>query len=227
MEHWFQRACAREPDERYPSALALVEALRLAAGISSPAAGAEAGPFHGGDEPPRATPADRVGDAVNPLAGPGVARSTTAGTSLRTNPEGARRNRQLLIVSSAIGLAVGVLGVAFALRLERGSGSGTLPAASAHVGVAGEPAATPSRARSIAAAPALSLLEPATVNQPIAVPAQGQDASSSSLETVTTASRPRAPSPSVPAANATKPSVGSSAHSTSSTKPAGTIDLGY
>src|SRR4029077_20254905 len=34
MEDWFQRACARQPEDRYRTAQAFIEALRVAAGIS-------------------------------------------------------------------------------------------------------------------------------------------------------------------------------------------------
>ena len=36
MEEWFQKACAREPGDRFASAQAFMGALRVAAGLSAP-----------------------------------------------------------------------------------------------------------------------------------------------------------------------------------------------
>ncbi|MDP9036386.1 MAG: serine/threonine protein kinase, partial [Myxococcota bacterium] len=115
MEDWFQKACAREPGERYPSAAAFIDALRLAAGISAPAGGVEAAAFAGagaGGSP-----------LASPAAGAAVPRSTTAGTSLGASVDSGRRTRQLVIASSVIGLAVGVLGVSLVARTTRTSES--------------------------------------------------------------------------------------------------------
>jgi len=35
MEAWFQKACAREPDQRFPTAQAFIESMRIAGGLSA------------------------------------------------------------------------------------------------------------------------------------------------------------------------------------------------
>jgi serine/threonine-protein kinase len=106
MEDWFKKACARQPEDRYPTAQAFVEALRVAAGISRQS---EALVERGASLPGLAPPDAVSGEDAS--SGQGVQLpSTTAGTTLGTGPARSQRTRWVVVAASAIlGLAVAPL----------------------------------------------------------------------------------------------------------------------
>jgi len=146
MEDWFQKACAREPDHRYPNAQAFVEALRIAAGLSSPA-------DHSGSHMPQITPygarppgpmelrqAPTTSEATvpnqpqPPPASPAL-RSTT-GAAVETFDGGAAagvpagRGRLVgAVAMGIIGLVVSVVGVTVFVHRRDASSATTAPAA--------------------------------------------------------------------------------------------------
>jgi serine/threonine-protein kinase len=64
MEDWFQKACAREPDQRFQTAQAFVEAMRIAAGIST-------GPERSGSFVPQSVQSQpQLPGASNPVSMP-------------------------------------------------------------------------------------------------------------------------------------------------------------
>jgi serine/threonine-protein kinase len=141
VEHWFQKACARLPEDRFSSAQALVEALRVAAGISSPSqvdSVSGEGPFM-----PVAPAGDGEQAAQDPAAAVGAlpVPSTTGGTALRSIATTNRRARWVAMSGAAIlGLAVAPVVVLFALGRKS-------PAVSPAVEVATAPATAASAAK--------------------------------------------------------------------------------
>jgi hypothetical protein len=106
VDDWFQKACARQPEDRYPSAQALVEALRVAAGISS----ASAGQFESvaGNRPALSAAFPPRGGGNPTGAEPGhvfPAPSTTAGTSFGATSATNRRPLWVLVTAAVVGLA--------------------------------------------------------------------------------------------------------------------------
>jgi serine/threonine-protein kinase len=72
MEAWFQRACAREPQERFPSAQEFADALRIAAGMTLQQRGSSLTPLQ-----PSSGGSSREGPAFvsSPGTGPGISRT--------------------------------------------------------------------------------------------------------------------------------------------------------
>ncbi|MDP9002589.1 MAG: serine/threonine protein kinase, partial [Myxococcota bacterium] len=106
MDAWFQRACSRQPEDRYPSGQAFVDGLRVAAGLSSPQP-TELSPQRAGPllPPSIADDTERTGRARGILPTPSTTAGGTVGTlSLTAN----RRARWVLVV------AAGILGLAMA-----------------------------------------------------------------------------------------------------------------
>ena len=109
MEAWFQKACARQAEDRYPTPQAFVEALRVAAGISRQSE-ALADKSH-------SLPGLAPGEVANPSAAPADAAlpSTTAGTTLGAGLPRGQHARWVWVAASAIvGLAVAPLIAVFA-----------------------------------------------------------------------------------------------------------------
>jgi eukaryotic-like serine/threonine-protein kinase len=102
MEDWFQKACARQPDDRYPTAQAFIEALRVAAGISRRSDSfAERNPSLPGLAAGLTGPEAATLDPAGPLP------STTTATTMAADPARTRRTRWVWVVASGIlGLAV-------------------------------------------------------------------------------------------------------------------------
>jgi eukaryotic-like serine/threonine-protein kinase len=182
MEDWFQRACARDPGQRYPSAQAFIEGLRVAAGstMNSAVWGPTGAPMSGasGGLRAEATPMPGALGTSMPLQGnPSV--STTGGIAAegvglpKTGP-----GKAVVFVVSGVALAAGVLGITLVTRHHDGQGSSTTaqearPQAAA-AGAGGAPA-TQAPAPSNAAAKIAALPEP----QPAATPAEESPSSTS------------------------------------------------
>jgi serine/threonine-protein kinase len=107
VEDWFQKACARMPDDRYQTAQVLVEALRVAAGISAagpsdPLAAAQPSP----DSPYGSAPGDASRRPFGASSGVLPAPSTTAGTTIGADsPSGVRGRRVVIVAAAVVGLA--------------------------------------------------------------------------------------------------------------------------
>jgi serine/threonine-protein kinase len=63
MEAWFQKACAREPDQRFPTAQAFIESMRIAGGLS-------AGLEHSGSYVPMVPSAPGSAPGMTPVGRP-------------------------------------------------------------------------------------------------------------------------------------------------------------
>jgi eukaryotic-like serine/threonine-protein kinase len=105
MEEWFQRACARDVDQRYPSAQAFSDALHAATGTGVP------GPRLAGAT--TATPVSTTGEASSVTAD--GARPRTPWTAV--------------VLSGALGLAVAVGGVVLAVHALKPAHPPTAPEA--------------------------------------------------------------------------------------------------
>jgi serine/threonine-protein kinase len=126
MEDWFQKACARDADQRYPSAQAFVDGLRLAAGLtatgdrfSAPMSGDTSGILRPQTTPmPVQTPMPGSMNVTMPMQGsPSV--STTGGTSLEGQIPGVPskgKSMALVFVVAGVALAAGVLGITLVTR---------------------------------------------------------------------------------------------------------------
>ena len=225
MEGWFQRACAREPDQRFPTAQAFAEALRIAAGISSP------GPAPMLDAPgpnlprppmhstpvPQNTPTTQWSDPSR-LAVPQASSTTGPVVGAESSPAArpARRRALALVAAAILGLVISIIAAIVFVKSTtagaRGSASTTAPTVSAAT-TATSGMAAPS-ASSLALEPAATASEAPSGSAAIAPPpkplALGQT------------NRPATP---VPAVTAT-----ATATTTPPSKPPGkpgTVDLGY
>ncbi|HZU85040.1 MAG TPA: serine/threonine-protein kinase [Polyangiaceae bacterium] len=220
IEAWFQKACARLPDDRFPSAQAFVEALRVAAGISSP----------GPSDPLAAKFPSISGVGAAPDAASRSARSpvpetlntpsTTSGTALGPPFTPGARGRIVLIVAvAALGLVV-VPVVVFVSHARRADSAA--PAAAG----AKEPAAVVDRGladagASVSLAPLTT--EPAAQSSPPAIAASPPTGATTARPAVgaPAAAAPPAPHLTTPVAKPAAPPARAPA------KPSGGIDLGY
>jgi serine/threonine-protein kinase len=220
METWFHKACARQAEHRYASAQAFVEALRVAAGISSARQG-EAVPERAaslpGIAPAEAVPHGSAAEAL--LAMP----STTAGTSVGTadSPTN-RRTRWVLVTASAIlGLAIAPL-IVLAMHGRQAPASVPAPQVTTASGIV-----TAATARPEGAGGSTVSLAPLPSQSPTALPSVASAA-------------PSSPSAEKPMANPWHPPVRPTAATTPASppakpiatarptdKPTGAIDLGY
>jgi hypothetical protein len=222
IETWFQRACARQPDDRFPSAQALVEALRIAAGISSsrqgdPAAGRIPG-MPGVSGPDETGPA-AIARPAHLLHTP----STTAGTSVGATPVvGSRRARWALVIASAVlGLTVAPLIVLLARGRTTGA-AGNLPATEDRQ----SNAVVPVGPRTLASSSPDNDAEPHVALVPLAAPSAHPGASTPADKVVAGPGHPQSHPvfvPTLPPPQAGKPP----ATSPVAPKPTGAIDLGY
>jgi serine/threonine-protein kinase len=213
MEAWFQKACARQAEDRYPSAQAFVEALRVAAGISRQSDFmAERSASLPGLHPVNVTQPDASpGDPALPLP------STTTGTAMAADTARNRRTRWILVVASAIvGLAVAPL---IALLAHGRSAPQTPPLTQ---GGASAGMATQSQRD---AATTVSLIE--TTAPPSSLPAPTAAATSAPVDDKSVGSQWRAPPR--PVATTAPPMFTAKPASTPRApgKPTGAIDLGY
>jgi serine/threonine-protein kinase len=198
MEEWFQRACARDVDQRYPSAQAFVDGLHAAAGTGAP------GPRLGG--PTTGTPVSTTGEASSVTAD--GARPRTPWTAV--------------VLSGVLGLAVAVTGVGLAVRALKpahsASGPGTVQSATGGPPVAAGsvPAAISAPIATIAPPP------PETAMPTSSAPGAAANALASaahrppSVPSSTASPAGKAPSSAPPRNVGARP-----------TKPSTTVDLGY
>jgi serine/threonine-protein kinase len=209
MEDWFQKACARDPDARFPTARALVDGLRVAAGISAATAWPASAQFN-----TPAGPSSQLGAGgiVASLPLP----STTDGASLAMPSQVKTRPTRWVwaacLVLGGVGLVAGI-GV-----MRYGGRAG---------GVAAARSATPL----VATAPPQEIAPlPVDVGAPPPLAETDPAAASSEMSR-----RPRGPAGHAPPPNAatparpapSTPSPAVRPPAPISPKPTGTIDLGY
>jgi serine/threonine-protein kinase len=214
MEDWFKKACARQAEDRYPTAQAFIEALRVAAGISRQSDSVvERGPSLPGLAGPGAVPPED--SAVEPgLRQP----STTVGTTLGAGETRSQRARWLVVTASAIvGLAVAPLIAVLA------HGRPARQTVSAAQGATSTGAVLiprqPDAATSALLAPIASTSETSLPTQPSAV-------TSPSIESKA-ANQWRAPPRPVATATPPVPTAKPTATPRATGKSTGAIDLGY
>jgi serine/threonine-protein kinase len=106
MEGWFQRACAREPQDRYTTALEFADGLRVAAGMTLQQRG------------PSMVPSQRVSGAVSSRETPALASAPSTGPGIsRTDdpvgpPPGTSKLRFGLVMAGAALVVVGGAAIA-------------------------------------------------------------------------------------------------------------------
>ena len=120
MEDWFQKACARDPDHRFQSAQAFVDALRLAAGMTAggdrmsalgPASLDGTGSLRPQVTPLPTPPPGSMGMTM-PLQAGSPSVSTTGGTSLEGQVPAKKGSKVAVLAVSGLALAAVVAGVA-------------------------------------------------------------------------------------------------------------------
>ncbi len=211
VEDWFQKACAREPEARYSSAQALVEALRIAAGLSAPQVSENALVAAGGageGSLARGTPG---GVPALPI----TTSAPFVGTSLPAGVPRGRSTVAALAIAGVVVLSIAGAVVAFVLHgRETVAASPTESATPASQPPAPSPA---SAAAAMSLAPIATAVAPGSASAPhipVTSPSpSGKPAASSgrgSAQAASAAVGAKSPPPSAPAA-----------------KPQGTIDLGY
>jgi serine/threonine-protein kinase len=180
MEDWYRRACAREPDQRYPSAQAFVDALRVAAGAPSSPGLFTSPPVTG-----------------TPVSTTGAASSVTAAAVPHRTPWA------LVVVAGVLGLALAIGGVFFALQGRRAptGAASSAPTAASSMGSADRTAT----AHDVPAA-TLDPIATATVTPPTASTATAPAGSASAAKSIPGASRTPAVGGAKPAgSHATRP----------------------
>ncbi len=140
MEQWFQKACAREPDQRFPNAQAFVDSMRIAAGISSSAdrsgsfvpsqpmsqpvsPGAVSMPMGRPPGPLDMRPPPTFSDATVPRRAP-IAPAATPSTNSAlafegtqvAPPPGGRGKLMTAVITTAVVVALGAGGIMLATR---------------------------------------------------------------------------------------------------------------
>ena len=225
MEDWFQKACAREPDARFPTAQAFVESMRIAAGISSApehsgsfvpsqpiSPGAVSMPMGRPPGPLDLRPPPTFSDATVPrrAVAPATTPSTNSalafeGTQAMPAP-GGRGKMIAAVVATAVVVALAAGGIAVATRHH------DTPAAAA--------APTPVTADSPSAPPAVATVPSATATLAATAEAPSAIPSASVAATV----KPAAPQP-PPRGGAVAP-VSPTPKPPQPAKP-GNVDLGY
>jgi serine/threonine protein kinase len=211
MEAWFQKACARQAEDRYPTAQALVEALRVAAGISRQSEALA--------DKSSSLPGLAPGEVANPDAAPadGALPSTTAGTTLGAGLPRGPHTRWVWVAASAIaGLAVAPMIAVFA---HGRSPPQTSPAADS-------PPARIATSPSLDAATGVTLA-PITTQTPSSLPVLPSAVAPPPRDEKPTANQWQAPPR--PAANPAPPApaVKPIATPRATGKSSGAIDLGY
>jgi serine/threonine-protein kinase len=214
MEAWFQRACAREPQGRYATALEFAEALRIAAGMTLQQRAASLMP----NTAPSGAPG-REGPAFvsspGPQTGPGISRTD----DLVGLPPGAGKWKfGVAIAGAAFAVVVGAAVAAVAVSNRsvnappRAAASDTAAAASpsAASASAGPSPATPAPAASPVAEASSSL--PQVAPRPVALPGPNK------VSTAPVVAQPPAhTAPAHPPAHKNPPA----------TPTTGPVDLGY
>ncbi|HLK41557.1 MAG TPA: serine/threonine-protein kinase [Polyangiaceae bacterium] len=209
MEDWFRKACAREPEGRFPTAQALLDGLRIAAGVSASSQGAEPPPGGWGNRV--SAPTWDAGFAGSSVVGAGASTAGGRGT-------GVRSSRGPAVVASLLGAitltVAGAIGVVIAVRGHRALAPNDAPGATA-----------PSHPATVTARPVGTELPVVTLD-PIAAdasPAPGP--SRAPVPPLTPPVRPtleKGPVVAPPPVGGKPPPAAAT-----SAKPNGAIDLGY
>jgi serine/threonine protein kinase len=218
VDQWFQKACARLPEDRYGSAQALVEALRVAAAISSAGQSELIAGGRPGVSPAYGSSTGSAGRALSATpAGTLAAPSTTAGTSLVSQSATHRRPLWILIAVTVVGLAAVPV---VALMMRRGHEPGSAPSAQ----VAALPSAPARAIPETEGGPAVLSISPLADSPASVVAPMPKPPGAPSMEgrPPTTASAHLVARPAPPAASAKPPSAPPPTN-----KPRGPIDLGY
>ncbi|MBV9950089.1 MAG: serine/threonine protein kinase [Myxococcales bacterium] len=221
LDDWFQRACARQPEDRFPSPQAFIEALRVAAGISQPGTtdlAAVRMPSYSevAAQPPGSGQAARSG-----LMSAAVAPSTTSGTALGPPLAGGHKARWLLASASLLLAVGGIAALLLAARDRR------TPAPSSPIEIASSTAeAVPAQAQDVGPPLADTLAPlptpPAPGEQPSSTPpAPAATPRPVAVAPPATSSRPATPPYPAP------PPVNRPAPPRPTAKSNGAIDLGY
>jgi serine/threonine protein kinase len=215
VEQWFQKACAREPDQRFGSAQEFVDALRTIAGVtvqmpqvgrgsSLPEVPSQLTGTAGGGRPAFAS--------TGGGSAPGISRS--GGEEVYAPPGTASKRWMgvvagLVVVAAALGAGIVVVG--------RGKSG---PAAASPAPVEGMPPQASASAAASASAPVVALAPPPPATA--AVPPPPPHA-----EKITSAAPPTVPHPVKPTASATPPAPSAPRPHPATPAAAGTVDLGY
>jgi serine/threonine-protein kinase len=127
LEGWFQRACAREPKDRYASAQDFAEALRLAADVTLQPPGSSFASAPSGT--PFGDPAAHVVIVSSPWSGPGTGSgvSRTDGPGSKPTETGKR-----WLVLAVVGASFFVVGGAIVAAIALSPKSGSFTARAAH-----------------------------------------------------------------------------------------------
>jgi serine/threonine-protein kinase len=174
MEAWFQRACARDPEQRYPSAQALAEALRIASGVSA----------HTGAGDIQATTGSPV--------------SATNGAPFTGKVPTSKSNRWVWVVLAA---ATGLIAGAFAILALRGRPMRSPVVSAPSPATTGLPAATSSVPQP---APVVTLEPMAQTTATVPSATANLKSSSAPRPPATSASHPSRPLPSASPSTPTK-----------------------
>jgi eukaryotic-like serine/threonine-protein kinase len=198
METWFQIACAREPNHRYPSAQALIDGLRAAA--AAPHAPALSQPTG---------PGATIGSNHPSLGVP----SATGASSLAIEPGGgARPPWAVLTLVAVLGASIAAVAVVAVMHGHKTTAKEAPPLASETL-----PPAAEGGLPGVATLEPIQTTVPGTDGKP--PPAITGDGGKSPLPSWRTGSGP--------APTTTSTGTPGKPPSGASTKPSGTIDLGY
>jgi serine/threonine-protein kinase len=198
VDVWFQRACAREPQDRFASAQEFSDALQTAAGVTMNSRGSTL----------PVTPSDSLPETPSGNAGGGLQVLATSGTSSGVSKSGEdiippRRGKLWLGITAAAVLLVGGLVGATVVFLGRGAHAPAHPAASAAPAtLSAPPVAETTAAPRESAPPEAASPEPATSHENVAAP--------------TPSAAPRMPAHATPRPARPPPPT-----------PSGAVDLGY
>jgi eukaryotic-like serine/threonine-protein kinase len=179
METWFQKACAREPDGRFPTAQAFIDSMRIAGGLSmshasnvplapgsSPGVVAISMPMGRPPGPMDLRPPPTMSEATRPRVAPlpnptPSANSAVAFDGTIAAPAPGGRGKMVAVVAAVAVLAIVGVGVMLASRHHEAAPS----AAASPV-----PAPAPSPTVSAPAATALAPTDTASAAAPSAIP---------------------------------------------------------
>jgi serine/threonine protein kinase len=230
MEGWFQKACARDPEHRFPTAQAFVDSMRFAGGlsagaeqsgsyvpvppISQPAVGSVGRPA--GPVDLRFAPTASDISAPRPLPVPAMTPSTTAAVSFEGGVPPAPQGRGRMVVIGAAAAFVVLIASVGVFALTRHA-----PAAASAPPVAALPSSQPTPAVSLSAivTPAPTPSAGAIASSLATLPAVS---SASAVPVFTAPSRPQQGQ--VPSRNGASPA--GPKPPASPNKP-GNVDLGY
>jgi serine/threonine-protein kinase len=220
MDPWFQRACAREPQERFASAQAFSDALLAAAGVTMNSPGSLVGEFP--SQALSSSPNGNVPLAASAGTSAGVSRGGDVGKSGEAPVIPGRGKGWLGVAAGAI-LLIGVAGAALFLfgKSARGPGQATVQSSGSVV----MPSTTTSPSTSASSAPQLPPVIEAAVEA--AAPASASSQSTSKDTSTAVAPPPSVRSSAARPPSAPRPSRPSSTPAQNGSPKNGSVDLGY